>query len=121
MARYRKGGMRAKGMRNIDIGRVVSKIAYTILSLWVGGTIINEIGNVVLNTSSPFYQGLNLIGWTVQSVNGLSTSACNGQNDTVYTTTFANCVTSTSGSGILGVVGIIGIASIVLEFVEYKF
>lgn len=85
--------------RGVNIGRVVAKIAGTILSLYVGGTIITEIGNVMNGTTSPFYKGLTLIGWTVSAT---------GQ------------ITDTSGSGILAVIGIIGIASIVMEFVEIR-
>lgn len=94
MARY-KVGMRKK----INVGRVVGKIATVVIVLWVGGTILTEIGDVMNGTSSPFYSGLSLIGWTVDAT---------------------NTITSTSGSGILAVVGIIAVASIVLEFVEFK-
>lgn len=83
--------------KNLNIGRVVAKIVGTVLALYVGGTIMIEIGNVMNSTTSPFYRGLTLIGWTVSST---------GQ------------ITSTSGSGILAVVGIVGIASIVMEFVQ---
>lgn len=85
--------------RGVNVGRVVAKIAYTVISLYVGGTVLTELGNVMNATTSAFYKGLSLIGWTV------STS---GQ------------ITATSGTGILSVVGIIAIASIVLEFVNFK-
>lgn len=85
--------------RGVNIPRTVGKIAGTILALYVGGTIITEIGNVMNGTTSPFYKGLTLIGWTVSDT---------GQ------------ITSTSGSGILAVIGIVGIASIVMEFVEIR-
>lgn len=85
--------------KGVNITRVVTKTAVTILALYVGGTILTELGTVMNGTTSPFYQGLSLIGWTVTS----------GQ------------ITDTSGSGILAVVGIVGIASIVMEFVSVKF
>lgn len=85
--------------QNWSIGRVVTKIVITLLSLYVGGTIVTEIGKVMNSTTSPFYKGLTLIGWTV------STS---GQ------------ITDTTGSGILSVIGIVGIASVVMEFVEIR-
>lgn len=68
--------------KNINVGRVVSKVASTILALYVGGLVITEFGNVMVCTSSPFYRGLGLIGWTVsqsQVVNASlgSTTTCN--------------------------------------------
>ncbi|MBD3249915.1 hypothetical protein GF336_07755 [Candidatus Woesearchaeota archaeon] len=58
---------------------------------------MNTFGNVMNGTSSPFYTGLSLIGWTVTG----------------------NQITATSGSGVLAVVGIIAIAQIVTEFVTW--
>jgi hypothetical protein len=85
--------------RDFNINRVVKRLVYTILALYVGGTIITTFGSVMNGTSSPFYQGLSLVGWTVN--------------------TTTNTITSTSGAGVLAVVGIIGIASVVLEFVRW--
>ena len=84
---------------NINIGRVVGKIATVLIALWVGGIIITTLGSVMNGTTSPFYSGLALIGWTVNT---------------------SGTITATSGSGVLSIVGLIGIASIVLEFVEVK-
>lgn len=94
---YRRN-RRFKFRKNFNIGRVISKLAATVISLWVGGTIVTEIGNVMNGTTSSFYQGLTLIGWTVTN----------------------NQIVDTSDSGVLAVIGIIGIASIALEFVEFK-
>lgn len=85
--------------KKVNINRVVAKTAMTIIALYVGGTIITELGNVMNSTTSPFYKGLTLIGWTVSTT---------GQ------------ITATNGSGILAVVGIVGIASIVMEFVTFS-
>lgn len=92
--------MKVKLRKGVNIGRVVAKIVSTVLALFVGGTIMIEIGNVMNGTTSPFYKGLTLIGWTVDST---------------------GTITSTTGSGILAVIGIIGIASIVMEFVQISF
>lgn len=110
--------------RGVNIPRVVGKVAGTILALYVGGTIITEIGNVMVNTTSPFYKGLALIGWTLGSTQ-LSDGtyyACSSSGTAVTNVTSLdpNCITSTSGSGILAVIGIVGIASIVMEFVEVR-
>lgn len=113
-----------KRRKGVNIGRVVVKITVTLISLWVGGVMVTSLGDVMLNTSSPFYKGLSLIGWTVGGMtNGTSGYYAVGACDSgVYATTGynQNCITSTNGAGILAVIGIIGLASIVLEFVEFK-
>lgn len=83
--------------RSFNINRVVRKLVYTILALYVGGTIVSTFGTVMNGTSSPFYSGLTLIGWTVTGTT----------------------ITATTGTGILAVVGIIGIASVIMEFVKF--
>lgn len=86
--------------RGVSVNRVVKRIVVTILSLYVGGTIVTQIGTVMNGTTSPFYLGLKLIGWTVSD---------------------AGQITDTSGSGILAVIGIVAIAGVVMEFVEFSF
>ena len=86
-------------MRKVNISRVVSRLVNVIISLYVGGTIVTELGNVMNGTTSAFYSGLTLIGWIVSAT---------GQ------------ITATTGSGILSVIGIVGIASIVTEFVSFS-
>ena len=89
-----------KMRKGVNIQRVVTKLVATLIALWAGGVIVTEIGSVMNGTTSPFYKGLTLIGWTVDS---------------------DSTITATSGSGILAVIGIIGIASVVLEFVQFNF
>ena len=83
--------------KNFDVNRVVKRLVQTVLALYVGGTIMTTFGTVMNGTTSPFYTGLTLIGWTVSS----------------------NVITATSGSGVLAVVGIIAIAQIVTEFINW--
>lgn len=83
--------------RKMDVNQVVKRIVRVVLSLYVGGTILIQLGSVMNGTTSPFYKGLELIGWTVSTT---------GQ------------ITATSGTGILTVIGIIAIASVVLDFVD---
>lgn len=99
--------MAMKFNRNFNIGRVVKRLVYTILALYVGGQIITEFGSVMNATCSPFYRGLTLIGWTV------TTGTCNG------VASQPNTITATTGTGVLSVVGIIGIAGVVMEFVQF--
>lgn len=93
MAKFR---MRRK---KINVGRIVAKVVGTVIALYVGGTIMSELGDVMNGTTSPFYQGLTLIGWTVSD---------------------AGQITATTGSGVLAVIGIIGIGSLVTEFVTFS-
>lgn len=85
--------------RNINISRVISRLVNTIIALYVGGTIVTEVGDIMLGEQSTLYGGFELIGWTVNSTGG---------------------ITDVSGTGILTVIGIVGIASIVMEFVKFS-
>lgn len=94
--------------QNFNVNRVVKRLVRTVLALYVGGTIMTVFGTVMNATSSPFYTGLSLIGWTVS-----------GTAVTCGSSTVKNCITDTTGSGVLAVVGIIAIAQIVTEFVTW--
>ena len=101
--------------RNFNIGKVVQKVVYVVLALYVGGTILTTFGNVLNCTESVFYEGLTLIGWTVSD--DVNTSAiCTG----LASNPADNVITLTTGSGVLAVVGIIAIASVIMEFVNYR-
>ena len=116
--------MKVRFRKHISIGRVVAKLVTVVLALYVGGTIMIEIGSVLNGTESPFYKGLTLIGWTVGDYpyNGsLYAATCSGTTYTETVSNGANCITSVSGSGILAVIGIIGIATIVMKFVQVSF
>lgn len=97
--------------RNFSIGRVVRRLLYTILALYVGGFIMTEFGNVMNGTCSPFYKGLSLIGWTIGSGAAALTNGCASN---------VNTITATDQAGVLAVVGIIGIGSIVMEFISFR-
>lgn len=86
--------------KEFSISEVVTRLVITILALYVGGVILTEVGKVVNGTTSPFNGGFTLLGWTV--TNGTVTS-------------------TTAGTGILTVIGIVGIASIIMQFVKFKF
>lgn len=108
------------------MNRIVKRLIRSILSLYVGGTIITVFGTIMVNTSSPFYSGLSLIGWTVGSsmINATDygitcgSSTWSGVAGTAGASN-VNCITSTSGAGVLAVVGIIAIAQIVTEFITW--
>lgn len=94
MARYK-----VRKLGGMDIMSVVNNLVRTILALYVGGTLITTFGEVMNNTVSPFYTGLTLIGWTVDST--------------------TNTITNTSGSGVLSVVGLIAIAKVLLQVIRF--
>ena len=104
--------MALKFNRSFNVNRVVQRLVKTVLALYVGGTIMTTFGTVMNATASPFYTGLSLIGWTVSGSTAV-TCASTG------TGTYQNCITATSGSGVLSVIGIIAIAQIVTEFVSW--
>lgn len=86
--------------KNFSIGRAIKKVLITSMTLWIGGEILTQVGNVINGSSSPLYTGFKIIGWTVT-------------NGTVTDTT--------TGTGILTVIGIIGFASVVMEFMTVSF
>lgn len=90
---------KVRAKKGVRINKVVTKIVVTVLALYVGGTIMTQIGNVMVNQTSPMYSGLQLIGYTVDATGK---------------------ITSVNGTGILAVIGIVGIASVVTEFVEFS-
>lgn len=90
--------VKLKLKKGIRVGRVVAKLLGSVLALYIGGTVMTTFGTVMNGTTSPFYNGLTLIGWTVTN----------------------NQITDTSGSGVLAVIGIIAIGSIVMEFVDFS-
>ena len=111
---------RVRMKKRINIPRVVAKTAGTIIALYVGNEIINQIGNIMNCTRGPFNDGFKLIGWTISD--GVNTTAGSGSacDGLAIGESVNNIITSTSGAGVLAVVGIVGIASIVMEFVEFN-
>lgn len=107
--------------QNFNVNRVVKRLVRSVLALYVGGTIMTVFGKVMANTTSPFYTGLSLIGWTVGTspTNGTAGFYTGCGINGIGTTAVGNCITATSGSGVLAVVGIIAIAQIVTEFITW--
>jgi len=114
---------RVRRRGKINAIRIGMKVAMTVIGLWVAGVVLDAIGSVMNCTQSAFFNGLSLIGWTVESVvsNGSTfTGSCSDMAYIQVAATHNNVVTSTTGSGILAVVGIIALASIVTEFVQFS-
>lgn len=109
--------------RQFNVNRVVKRLVRSVLALYVGGTIMVTFGRVMVNTTSPFYSGLTLIGWTVgaqgTNASGAYATTCGGTTYANGVTPLTTCITNTSGSGVLAVVGIIAIAQIITEFINW--
>lgn len=111
--------MAMKFNRNFDVSHIVKRLVYTILSLYVGGVILTVFGTVMNCTSSGFYSGLSLIGWTV--ANAVTNATCLAWEDSAVTAAgINNTITGVTSGGVLSVVGIIAIAGIVMEFVSFN-
>jgi hypothetical protein len=112
--------------KQVNIGRVVTKIVVTILSMYVGGALLTSIGAVVNQQCSQMYGGLTIIGWTVGTcTNATPYNVSGGCWGTALVDggcrSNPNTVLSVAGNGgLLVIVAIIGIASLTLEFVNVK-
>ena len=109
--------------KNFNVGKVISRLITGVLSLYVGGTILNEFGSAMNGTHSGLYSGLSLIGWTVGDalINGTAGyyySECD--SGTIVTSGYpTTCITDVSGTGVLSVIGILVIAQIIMEFISF--
>jgi hypothetical protein len=90
-----------KGFKQSSILALVGALTTVLVSLYAGGIMLDAVGDVINGTTSAFYTGLTLIGYTM----------CPTPDTTQ--------VCSTSGSGILAVVGIIGLMKIINIFVKF--
>lgn len=63
--------------KNINMSRIMIKIVILMILLYMGETVITETGRILNGTTNPLYQGLGLIGWTVDengTITGTNTS-----------------------------------------------
>jgi len=109
---------KARFRQGVDVMSVVKRLVMVVIGLWIGGTLLMEVGKTMLGTCSPFYKGMSLIGWKVAdnataSAKVAVDSACTSSNYILYDTV--------SQAGILSVVGLIALAGVVLSFVKFKF
>ena len=90
--------------------------------------MLSAVGDVMVNTTSNLYTGLSLIGYTVETntqTNGTAGCfigcgqelAADCANNSM--TAAKNCITDTSGTGILAIIGIAGLMSIINQFVRF--
>lgn len=109
---------RIRRKRNINAMKVGIKVGTTVLGLYAGGYFLSTLGTVMNGTASPFYKGVTLIGWTTGD-NAF------GTYDSCFTNSsnsggISNCITATSGTGILAIIGVIAIAFLIFEFIDFR-
>lgn len=108
--------VKVRPKKGVNINRVVRKIVYTVLALWIGGFIVQTVADTMLGYCSPFFQGFSLFGWKVGNSSDASAvtiaNSCTDSNYILY---------DVSQAGILVIVGIVGIASVVMEFVNISY
>ena len=104
----RIGRFRFSARKKINISGVITKIAVTIIALWVGGEIITKVAEAIGNATTPFHKGFTLIGFNEQTSQCTDTTSSLCLNGTVSTT------------GILSVVGLVAMASIIMDFVNVR-
>ena len=117
----RVGRFRINKRNKINIGRVITKITITVISLWIGGEILTKVADAMNNSDSVFLKGFTLIGFQQYS----DQSGYNGTEISTYTyctkAELTDCLDGTiSTTGILSVVGIVAMASLVMEFVNVR-
>lgn len=115
---------RLRFKRGQHVSTIIPKLLRTVLSLYVGGTVLTELGNIARFTESGMWPGLRVIGWTVgnwplYNSTHYATSCANTTLGALTTDSHTTCITATTGSGILSIVGIIGIAYIITNFVSF--
>ena len=101
------------------------KVIVVLVALWGGGIALEAVGDAIVNTSSPFYTGLTIIGYQLGAItNGTDYNIACGGNVAVQQLTepsyLATCINNTDGSGILAIVGIFGMISIISEFIAIQ-
>jgi hypothetical protein len=120
-----------KFQKSGNVMTLVGSITTVLIALYAGGILMDALGDLLLHTANPFYQGLNLIGYTVGSSGTNGTAGyyykCTvSQGDWALGTlnqytaaSWTNCITSTAGSGVLAVIGIIALMKIISLFVRF--
>lgn len=101
--------------KNVRIGRIISIITATAISLWVGSAILTSVAASMNHTEQIFMKGFELIGFGTCAAG----TNCTAAADPVVMHAVMNGSISTTG--ILSVVGLVAFAAIVLEFIQIKF
>lgn len=109
---------KARMKKGVNVMSVVKRLVSVIIGLWIGGTLLMEVGSTMTGTCSPFYKGFSLIGWKIgdnatAAAETTVDSGCEASNYILYDTV--------SQAGILAVVGLVALAGVVLSFVKFKF
>lgn len=96
--------------KSFNVQRLVKKLLWTIMALFIGGITLTYYIRAMNGTCSPFYSGLSFIGVSV----GNATCTTTGVAD-------VNTITSpTISTSVLSVVGVMAIGGIIMsEFLTW--
>jgi hypothetical protein len=92
--RYKVGFKQPK-----SIMAVIKKLTYTVIALWVGGLILTAVASAMNGTTTPFAEGLAILGFEHTS----------GTMDGTV-----------SSTGLLTVIAVIGATNIIMDFLSIK-
>lgn len=96
-------GRRVGFRKGVSLTGIVGALLAVIISLYVSGQLLEQFGEAMENTCSPFYTGFQLIGW---APNG-DTPPCIPQD-------------GHNSGGVLNVVGIVALAYVVKKVIYIK-
>lgn len=108
--------------RSFNVQRLVKKLLWTVLVLFVGGVTLVYFVRSMNGTCSPFYNGLSFIG---VSVGGTVNSTGAGTGGYAYCTTTGGLDTNTiysptMSASVLSVVGVIAVSVVLMtEFLSW--
>lgn len=111
--------------RKVNTAKVIAKTAVALITIYVGGLLLDAIGNIIENTESAYWGALTIIGYSVGErplfdVTHYANECGNLTNSTSATAPgITTCVSSAdSTGGILGLIPIAIFASVIMEFVR---
>lgn len=107
--------------KGVNIKRVVKKLVYTLLTLWIGGFIVQTVADTMLGYCSPFFQGFSLFGWKVGNSTQAAAGLPSGSSIASTCDTSKYILYDVTEAGILVIIGIVGVASILMEFVNISY
>lgn len=121
MARF--GRYKVGFKKDVSLGKLVAMLLAAVITLYVGGQIIENFGSALQGTTSPFYNGFTLIGWgvgngVVNGTEGSCHSAVHGLS--AQTAALPNCLLTVNTGGVLSVVGIVVLAFVIKKVIYIK-
>lgn len=109
---------RMRFKKNVSVKSGIKYLASVILTLYIGGMFLLYLSRTMIGKCSPFFTGLQLLGWKVGS-NATATAAgvnagpeCEGGvNYILY---------DISDAGVLVVVGLVAVGAVLFKFIDMR-